>query len=459
MVVSTSNGSMLWAADRAVRGRRLVAALGEQQALAVAGVGPPGCALDGDLVHGRRPRVLPHAGQLLGHLLVRLGVVRGDLVDLGQQGLGLTVVQLQRLGRGEQAHRLQVVRLAGQDPADDRGGLLGLLLLEQVAGLEQVGVDRLRVDRPHDADGPVAAVEVVLRHGDLPGQRHAVHRPRVGGQGLLELLLGVVGVVVRQVVVGGRHVGRPVPAVDHVVRLDEHVQDGVVQPGVGLVPAGEHGPPVQGLADRGRVGRGRRVVVEQLLALAPPSLEVVLRGGGEPPVGVLGGGDVVHPLGDPAQLEVAAEGVGMTLEVVAEQGDRLGRPAGGVQHHGPVDLDHRVVGHGRVGHGGQGLVGPAQRQQGLELQVGQRHRPDALVGRLHRPQRLHGQLVPAGGDLQLGLVPVVEVVRVGQRRQVLGDQRVDPLAGDRLAREVDAERRPGDGANGRDGQGDERRAQ
>ena len=62
--------------------RVLVAALRVEQPQPIAGRRPPRGALDGDLVLLRRPRVLPHRAELLGHLEVRAGVVGVELLDL-----------------------------------------------------------------------------------------------------------------------------------------------------------------------------------------------------------------------------------------------------------------------------------------------------------------------------------------------------------------------------------------
>ncbi len=276
-----------------------------------------------------------------------------------------------------------------------------------------------------------------------PASATAAGLARVAGQRLLQLHAGVVRVVVGQVVLGRGHVGRPVVAVDDVVGLDEHVQHGVVQGRVGLVGPGEDGPAVEGAADGRRVGGPGRVAVEDLLALAPPPVEVALRGGDEPAVGGLGRGRRRRPrsASRPSSKWPGSES-GWALRwsastAIASRGGRS-RPAARPGRSGRPARPPRP---GRAARRPRRRCGPGR--QGLELAG----RPAATAptplsaGRI-AAERLHGQLVPAGGDLQLGLVPVGEVGRERERRQVLGQQRLDPPAGHRLAGEVDG---PGGG--------------
>jgi hypothetical protein len=90
----------------------LVAALGVEQPEAVAWGGPPGGAVDGDLVLLRRPRVLPHRAELFGDFRVSRRVVRVDLLDAGERLVRLFLQKLQGVRPREQSERFEVLRLA-----------------------------------------------------------------------------------------------------------------------------------------------------------------------------------------------------------------------------------------------------------------------------------------------------------------------------------------------------------
>jgi hypothetical protein len=197
-----------------------LAALRVQQTEAVARVGPPGGAVDRDLVHRRRARVLPHRAELLGHFEAGrcVIVIDVDLIDLLQHFGGLVVLELKCIGRGEQSHCLDVLRLLREDALDRLDGVRRASLLQQVARFQQVCFDRVGIDLANLGDRFIAAVEIELLDRNPPRQRQAAQVGRVSGGRFLQLIDCLLGVVVREVVLGGGDVGRPVAAIDDVIR-------------------------------------------------------------------------------------------------------------------------------------------------------------------------------------------------------------------------------------------------
>ena len=129
-----------------------------------------------------------------------------------------------------------------------------------------------------------------------------------------------------------------VAAVDLVVGLDEDVEDDVVELVVVLVGAGEAGPAVDGAADERHLIR----LLEDAGDVAEPLVGefLVLD---EPAVGLAGGIEVAGLLADLAEEEMAVEGVGVGLEMIAKEfGGLVPRPMS-ARNRAAEDLDARAV--------------------------------------------------------------------------------------------------------------------
>ena len=252
-------------------------------------------ALDRDLVHLRRARVLPHRAELLGDFEISAGVGRVDLIDLLENLVGFRVLQLQRSSPPPAGPGLQIPRLRLQH-------LLAPVLRQ---ALGRRWRSRLRMSsrsasiesRIHLADRIahlVAAVEVKLLH------RHPAHQlegPEVIGVGLrepsFEFLHGLLPLIVRNEVFGRRHMRGPVAAVDQVVGFDKYIDNRLVEVWMVLVCPRSASP-----SDRTRANQ-RHIfgILKRPSLVILPSLQKVLRLLDEPCVGLLRAFDIADLLG------------------------------------------------------------------------------------------------------------------------------------------------------------------
>ena len=421
----------------------VLAGAGVEDAQTVVRSRQPRGALQRGLVELLGLGVLPQDGELLRNVEVGLGVVVADvqLVHLLQRRVGVGVAELQHLGRGQDAEGLGVLRLTGQAAADGLLGVLGAVLQDQVAGVDNVGLDRLRVHLPQRLDATVRLVEVELGDEDVPEQRQRPRVLRVEVDRGLQLGQRLPGVVVAEEILRRRDVGRPVVGV-HQRGLHERVEDLPRQRVVPLVLQVQRRPTVGRAAEPGDV---LGVLELRQLHAAGPLAPEVLRLLDEPRVGGLGGVGVADLLAHLAEQVVPAPGIRVGLEVVLDRAERLIRAADVGQH---LDLEHlhlRVIGERDLpvlqldlvvrGERLERLVRPPEGRQ--RLAAGEGERDELLrLGVRDLAERDQRGLVPAGVRLGFGLVEVLEIGGVLQVRQVLGEQRVDPLLRDRVMGDV-----------------------
>ena len=278
-------------------------------------------------------------------------------------------------------------------------------------------------------DRAIGAVEVELRDRDRTQQRDRLFILWIGRQRGLQLVAGLLIVVVREKILGRRHVRGPIAAIDHVVRVNEAVQDCIVQRFVILIFAVELRPAIQGPAEERDVLGA--VELERLAAAGLKFFEKFLWRIHEPRILLPRGGKIANLLADRRQIIMPRQRLGILLDNLFEKCDCIGSFTAFRKQICPQNLDARIIRRQRVDRLFR-ATGCGQRPC-----FDQRDFDGIRILRLR--QRHQRQLVSTAERLQPGLVQVVVIGRIFQLREVFRKKWLEPFSGNRVAGKILAE--------------------